>query len=96
MNSSLPQAYQFLVHTPEKGLRSLLIDPQVFTEAHFVFMLKIVRACDEAKFCEHFTVQTFPKIKMNANDLQMKEKFWPALEKKLLQQGLMTAEPKAA
>ncbi len=95
MNSSLPQAYQFLIHTPEKGLRSVLID-QAFTEAHFQLMMKVVRGCDEVKFCEHFSAQTFPKVKMTANDLKLKEKFWSDLEKKLLQQGLMVAEPKAA
>lgn len=96
MNTSLPQAYQFLLHTPEKGLRSLMMDPAFFSEVHFNLMLKIVRGCDEAAFCQHFSAQTFPKVKMSANEMKVKEKFWSDLEKKLLQQGLMTPESQAA
>lgn len=72
----VPGLYQFLQHTPEQGLRKMLVDNKTFTDAHFNLMIKIVRGCDEAKFCEHFEKKDFPKLKFGPAETKIKEKFW--------------------
>jgi hypothetical protein len=72
----VPNLYTFLTQTPEGGLRKMLIDNKPFSEAHFNLMLKIVRASTETQFTEHFDKQDFPKVKLNAADVKIKEKFW--------------------
>lgn len=72
----VPGLYEFLVHTPEAGLRKMFVDGKAFTETHFNLMMKIVRAGGEAQFVEHFEKQDFPKIKMGPADVKIKEKFW--------------------
>ncbi len=86
----VPNLYSFLVHTPEGGLRKMLVDNKPFSEAHFNLMMKIVRACDEAKFTEHFDKQDFPKIKMGAPDIKIKEKFWAEAMTTWNNRGLLT------
>lgn len=68
--------FSFLQHTPEGGLRKMLVDNKPFTEAHFNLMMKIVRGCDEAKFTECFDKNEFPKVKMGPAEIKLKEKFW--------------------
>jgi hypothetical protein len=68
--------YSFLQHTPESGLRKMLVDNKPFTEPHFNMMMKIVRGCDEAKFTECFEKNEFPKIKFGPAETKIKEKFW--------------------
>ena len=72
----VPSLYSFLLHTPEAGLRKMLVDGKPFTEAHFNLMMKTVRACTESQFTEHFDKQDFPKIKTGPAELKIKEKFW--------------------
>ena len=72
----VPGLYSFLVHTPEAGLRKMLVDGKPMTDVHFSLMMKIVRACNETQFCEHFEKQDYPKIKFGPNDMKLKEKFW--------------------
>lgn len=68
--------YSFLLHTPEQGLRKILVDNKPFTEAHFNLMLKIVRTCDESKFTEHFEKSDYPKIKFGPAEQKIRETFW--------------------
>lgn len=86
----VPNLYNFLTHTPEAGLRKMLVDNKPFTEAHFNLMLKVVRACNETQFTEHFDKQDFPKVKMNANDIKLKEKFWADAVTTWNNRGLLT------
>ena len=72
----VPNLYSFLHNTPEGGLRKMLIDNKPFSEVHFNLMMKIVRACNETQFTEHFDKQDFPKVKMGAAEINLKEKFW--------------------
>ena len=72
----VPSLYNFLVQTPEAGLRKMLVDNKPFTEPHFNLMMKVVRACDEGKFTEYFEKCEFPKVKMGPADIKIKEKFW--------------------
>lgn len=92
----LPGLYEFLAHTPEQGLRKMLIDGKSFTEVHFNLMIKVVRAGDEAKFCGHAEKADFPKIKMGPAELKIKEGFWQSLESICKNRGLLTPVKKAA
>lgn len=86
----VPNLYNFLTHTPEAGLRKMLVDNKPFTEAHFNLMMKVVRGCNETQFTEHFEKQDFPKVKMNANDMKLKEKFWADAMTTWNNRGLLT------
>lgn len=68
--------YEFLQHTPEQGLRKMLVDGKPFTDVHFSLMIKIVRGCDVATFTKHFEAKDFPKIKFGPAETKLKEKFW--------------------
>lgn len=68
--------YQFLTQTPEGGLRKMLVDNKPMTEIHFNLLIKVIRNCDEAKFCEFADKKDFPKIKYNPNETKLKDKFW--------------------
>jgi hypothetical protein len=92
----LPSLYQFLAHTPEQGLRKMLIDPKLFTDVHFNLMLKLVRGCSEAQFCEHVEKTDYPKVKMSANEMKLKDKFWADLFKVCESRGLLNPGQKAA
>lgn len=86
----VPNLFNFLAHTPESGLRKILIDNKPFSETHFNLMMKIVRACNETQFTEHFDKQDFPKVKMGATDIKLKEKFWPDCITTWNNRGLLT------
>ncbi len=72
----VPGLFDFLLHTPESGLRKMFVDGKPMTDAHFNLMLKIVRNCPVGEFAAHFEKQDFPKIKMGPAELKIKEKFW--------------------
>ncbi len=93
---NIPSVYQFLLHTPEQGLRKILIDPKGLTDVHFSLMIKIIRNCPEALFCEHFEKSTFPKVKFSPAEIKIKEKFWNDLIQTLNQRGLLSPADKAA
>ena len=86
----VPGLFSFLLHTPESGLRKMLVDNKPFTEAHFNLMLKVVRGCSEAQFTEHFEKQDFPKIKFGPNDQKIREKFWADAMAVWNNRGLLT------
>lgn len=86
----VPGLYSFLIHTPEGGLRKMLVDNKPFTEAHFNLMMKVVRGCDEAHFVEHFEKQDFPKVKMGPAEIKLKEKFWADCMTTWNNRGLLT------
>ncbi len=88
--------YQFLLHTPEQGLRKMLVDPKSFTDVHFSLMLKVVRACSEPDFCAHAEKSDFPKIKMGPSEQKIKEKFWVDLTALCSGRGLLGPAQKAA
>lgn len=86
----ISSVYSFLLHTPEQGLRKILVDSKTFTETHLNLMLKIVRSCDEAKFTEHFEKQDFPKLKFGPAELKIRETFWPVSINLLNSRGLLS------
>lgn len=80
--------YQFLTTTPEKGLRSMLIDKQ-FSEIHLNLLMKVVRACTQEQFSSNFSSQMMPKIRTNDKEDKIKEKFWKDCEACMLSRGLL-------
>lgn len=81
--------HQFLTQTPESGLRKLLIEGS-FTQNHFNFLMKLVRQSDEPTFAKHFAGLDFPKLKYNATEINLKEKFWNDCIKVCNQRGLLS------
>lgn len=88
--------YQFLLHTPEQGLRKMLVDNKPLTESHFNLLMKIVKTCDEATFGTHFENTDFPKIKMGPAEIKLKEKFWADCIGCFAARGLLAPAQKAA
>jgi hypothetical protein len=56
--------------------------------------MKIVRACDEASFCGYVESGTWPKVKLNANDLKIKERFWSDCFKAFENRGILNRADK--
>lgn len=81
--------YQFLAHTPEQGLRKMLVDNKPMTDAHFNLLLKVVRAGDEAQFCTHFEKKDFPNVRFGPAEQKIREKFWGECEVTLKSRGIL-------
>jgi hypothetical protein len=81
--------HDFLLHTPEGGLRKMLIDKKKITDAHFNLLIKVVRACDAEKFAEHFEKQDLPKVRLGPAEEKIKEKFWGDCVSLLLERGIL-------
>ena len=91
--------HDFLVHTPEGGLRKMLVDNTKMTGAHFSLLIKVVRACSQEEFGEHFEKQDFPKIRVGPAESKIQEKFWGDCVSVLKDRGLLqpaTATKQAA
>ena len=88
--------YQFLLHTPEQGLRKMLVDQKAFTDSHYNLMMKVIRGCTEVDFCLHAEKADFPKIKMGPAELKIKEKFWEALILVSSSRGILGPAQKSA
>ncbi len=77
MNSyDLPSLHQFLMSTPESGLRKLFVDQKPMTDIHFNMLMKVVRASTEDAFSGYVEMNDFPKIKYSPNEIKLKENFW--------------------
>lgn len=87
--------HQFLVNTPESALRKMLINMH-FNEVCFNFLMKVAKGSSEAEFCEHFNAESFPKIKLSAKEIAIKETFWANCVKVLNQHGLLSPAQKVA
>lgn len=81
--------HEFLTHTPEGALRKMLVDAKALTNTHCSLLLKIAKGCDAAKFGEHFEKKDFPRVRMNAAEEQLKEKFWDQCTATLLERGIL-------
>ena len=90
----VPGLYDFLTNTPESGLRKMLVDNKTFTDVHFSMLMKVVRAGDEAKFCDHAEKTNFPKIKFGPAETKIKEKFWNDCFSYLAAKGLLNPSQK--
>jgi hypothetical protein len=93
----LPGLYQFLTSTPEAGLRKMLVDGKPMTDVHFNMLMKIVRSCDESAFCHHIETGDWPKVKLSANEIKIKEHFWSDCFKTFESRGILNpADKKSA
>lgn len=81
--------YEFLLHTPEGGLRKMLVDKNKMTDVHFNLLLKVVRGCQAEQFSEHFNKQDFPKVRFGPAETKIKEKFWADCTAVLLDRGIL-------
>lgn len=81
--------YDFLVHTPESGLRKVLRDNKVMTDVHCNLLFKIVKSCTSEQFNEHFEKKTFPRVRCSPAEDKIKEKFWDACVDTLLDRGIL-------
>lgn len=81
--------HDFLFHTPESGLRKMLVDRNKMTDVHANLLFKIVKSCTPDQFGEHFSAMTYPKIRMSPNEEKLKEKFWGDVVAVLLERGLL-------
>jgi hypothetical protein len=81
--------HEFLVHTPESGLRKMLVDKNPMTDVHFNLLMKIVKTCNVVEFGEHFDKKSFPKIRLGPAETKLKEKFWDECMKSLLSRGVL-------
>ncbi len=87
--------HSFLVNTPEKSLRQMLVKGPL-SEVHFNMLMKFAKNSSENEFCEHFYNSTFPKLKYNAKEIVLKEKFWEICTSALNQHGLLSPAQKSA
>lgn len=86
----LGSLYDFLQHTPEQGLRKMLVDGKPMTDVHLSLLVKIVRNCKQEDFASHFEKEDFPKIKMGPAEMKIKEKFWKDCVAACNSRGLLT------
>ena len=85
----LASVHEFLMQTPEQGLRKMLVDGKPMTDVHFGMMLKIARACKVEDFKGHWEKADYPKIKFGPAETKIKEKFWADCEQALNSRGLL-------
>lgn len=81
--------HDFLVHTPEKGVRQMIIDRTRITDSHCNLLLKIAKNCSAEEFSIHFENQSFPKIRLTPAEGKIKEKFWNDCLGILLERGIL-------
>ena len=85
--------YDFLFHTPESGLRKMLVDKKNMTDVHCNLLIKIVKSGPAEQFAEHFEKQDFPKMRMGPAEMKIKEKFWDNCIATLLERGILQLAP---
>ena len=81
--------HDFLFHTPESGLRKMLIDRKNMTDVHCNLLFKIVKSCTPEQFAEHFEKKDFPRIRMSPAEDKLKEKFWDDCVATLSERGIL-------
>jgi hypothetical protein len=87
--------YEFLLHTPEGGLRKMLVDKNRITDVHFNFLMKIVRSCSAEQFAEHFGKHDYPKIRLGPAESKIKDRFWQDCTAVLLERGILQSKANA-
>ena len=88
--------HEFLLHTPEQGLRKMLVDGKPITEVHFSLLMKVTTACKLEEFSGHLEKEDFPKIKFGPAEQKIKDKFWKDCVAGFNARGLLTPATKAA
>jgi hypothetical protein len=81
--------YDFLFHTPESGIKKMLVDKKTMTDVHCNLLIKIVKSCPVDQFAVHFEKKDFPKLRMTPAETKIKEKFWEDCVAVLLERGIL-------
>lgn len=87
----LKSLHEFLKSTGESNLNRMLVDAK-FESANFMIMMKIVRACTSDQFATHATDGNFPKIKLSAKEMDLKENFWATCLAQVESRGLISKQ----
>ncbi len=95
-NPDYSSLHQFIINTPEGGLRKMLADPKTFTDSHFSLLIKVARAGDEASFVQCIEKGEFPKVKFSPGETKIKESFWADAIKTFQSRGLLGPIQKVA
>lgn len=85
----IPGLHDFLIHTPENGVRSILVDRVKMTDAHCNLLLKVAKSCSADEFSAHFESKDFPKVRFGPAEAKIKEKFWDDCVAVLLERGIL-------
>ncbi len=80
--------YAFLKQTGEGNLRKMFVQGKI-TEIHFNLLMKVVRQTNENDFVSHFQAATFPKLKLNAGELAVREHVWGLATSAFVNMGLL-------
>lgn len=88
-HDDIKSLYGFLKSTGEGNLKKMLLGGRM-TEAHLRILLKVVRAVSEDEFVTHFEAATYPKIKLSAAEIELKETCWPVCTEACAKVGLLT------
>jgi hypothetical protein len=94
MQDDLASVYGFLQHTNQGNLKKMLCDAR-FTDVHLNLLIKVIRNCTEAQFCEMAEKGDFPKVKMSNNEASIREHFWKDCKDTLQSRGLLNSAPAA-
>jgi hypothetical protein len=89
-HDDLKTLHGFLKSTGEGGLKKMLVGGRM-TETHLRLLMKVIRAGGETEFIAHFEADTFPKVKMVASELAIKEGFWRTCAEACSKVGLLTS-----
>lgn len=90
-HEDLKSLHGFLKSTNEGGLKKMLVGGRM-TENHLRMLLKIVRAVNEGDFITHVEADSFPKVKLVAAELALKEGFWSVCLDACAKVGLVTPQ----
>jgi len=91
----LKSLHGFLKATAEGGLKKMLIGGQM-TENHLRLLLKVVRTVGEDEFIRLLESENFPKVKLSAAEIGIKEGFWGVSLEACAKVGLLSSQTKKA
>lgn len=90
----LKSLHGFLKSTNEGGLKKMLVGGRM-SEVHLRLLLKIVRGVGEDEFVKILESESFPKIKLGAPEIAIKEGFWGICLEACVKVGLINASSQA-
>lgn len=95
LDQDLLSLYDFLRATPEGHLKKMMVSGKM-SESHLRVLLKVVRSCSNQEFVQFVQSAGLPKMKLNANEMAVKETLWEISLETCAQLGLLPKAAKAA
>ena len=89
-SDELKSLHGFLRTTPEAGLKGMLVGGKM-TETHLKALMKVVRAANEDEWVTHWELRTFPRVKLNPQEVAVKENFYTVCGDACAKVGLLTS-----